>query len=169
MLSAASCSPCIPGCTHSHLQLRINEFSRLNNRKAEHKKDVEKLEKSIQDLDDASEGVLLSDGAPGDVKIMYGESFFSIDSDAANTYIDGAKEVGSGGMGHVSPLSCTYAEGKLLTLSPHPAVSTHRQVAQSQLETARAALGTIDARQRELKRLLYARLGDAINLEEGPE
>ena len=78
---------------NSSVQLRINEFSRLNNRKAEHKKDVEKLEKSIQDLDDASEGVLLSDGAPGDVKIMYGESFFSIDSDAANAYIDGAKEV----------------------------------------------------------------------------
>lgn len=75
------------------LQLRINEFSRLNSRKAEQKKEVEKLQKSLQDLDDASEGVLLGDGNPGDVKIMHGESFFNIDADAANAYIDATKEV----------------------------------------------------------------------------
>lgn len=73
-------------------QLRINEFSRLNSRKAEQKKAVERLQKSLQDLEDASEGVLLGDGNPGDVKIMHGESFFNIDSDAANAYIEATKE-----------------------------------------------------------------------------
>ena len=60
-------------------------------------------------------------------------------------------------------------DARTRTHSPLPADTTHRQASQSQLEAARAALATIDVRQRELKRLLYARLGDAINLEEGPE
>jgi prefoldin subunit 4 len=49
-------------------QQRINEFSRLNNRKIDLKSSVEKLQKEVQDLDDASEGVLMAEGAPGDVK-----------------------------------------------------------------------------------------------------
>ena len=43
------------------------------------------------------------------------------------------------------------------------------QAAQAKLSVARSELEGIDIRQRELKALLYARLGDAVNLEDGPE
>jgi hypothetical protein len=52
-------------------QQNINEFSRLNIKKDEKKGVVEKLVKKVQDLDDASEGVLLGDGSPGSIKYVH--------------------------------------------------------------------------------------------------
>jgi len=107
----------------------------------------------VSDLDDASEGVLLGSGGPGEIKVMHGESFFDIDSDAANAYIDGAKEVSVSTLVHLCPsIYCDFL-----------------QAAQAKPGRLREELAAIESRQRELKALLYARLGDNINLEDNPE
>lgn len=78
-------------------QLLINEFGRLNAKLHERRDDRGVLQKSLEELDDATTELAMGDGDP--VKLMLGgEAFVDVEEDFANDYCESAQEKVQGEM-----------------------------------------------------------------------
>merc|ERR1711907_180324 len=110
-------------------QKRINSFGRLHNRKVELLSHVRVQEKLVEDLEDASNEIMLSDDDV--VKYTVGECFVHMDGDAAEERL-------------------TPEAGR----------------AASELDTLKKELDEINEEMASLKKLLYAKFKDQINLED---
>jgi len=116
----------------------INEFGRLNLRRAELREDAAELAKRVELLADAEEDIMLAptdeeggSATGGAIKLFIGEAFFDADADTAQAFLE--KELAR------ARESKAEADGEL---------------------------SRIEARMGELKTTLYARFGKGINLEE---
>ena len=136
-------------------QEKINEFGRLNNRLMEIRADVKQLKADSEKLDDASTELMMAES--GRIMLFIGEAFVEVSEDFAGECT-----------GHVRK-SCGASEKISLPLPPPIHSDTDCDKKQSALAARVEQFGAeevdIVKRCEALKKELYARFGDSINLE----
>ena len=169
-----------------HDQSNINEFGRLNARLHEATAEKDSMKKKLEHLDDASTELMMGSG--GTVSLLLGDAFITVSEEDATEFCEEQVEkvredsaVGERGeregereggwVGGREGVSQSLSHNSH-TINPPP-THTHPRLSKRELQgvvdTLDEEIGGITDRQVELKKELYGRFGNSINLEEqGP-
>ena len=104
-------------------------------------------------------------GAPSPRRLMMGEAFVDVDSDTATEFIGKQKEASSAQCAR-RWRAAAAADTARTHVTPLPPACARLQANEAAIASLLAELTGINARQQELKKILYGRFGKSINLED---
>ena len=127
-------------------QEQINEFGRLNNRLLEVRAECKQAKADCVTLDDAISDISMV--VEGKVMLFMGETFIETTEEIATTYCENILEV--------------RLANQIVNMYD---LLLYAQKMKAKIEAFNSEEKSITTRQAELKKILYARFGNSINLE----